>query len=73
MGAVPKKKPSKTRQRKQHSQWSHDQGKLVFPSVVDCKQCGASKVPHRVCAECGYYKGTQVIEPKTQVRRVSSS
>jgi large subunit ribosomal protein L32 len=26
-----------------------------------CPQCGAAKMPHRVCATCGTYKGREVI------------
>ncbi len=27
-----------------------------------CPQCGAPKLPHRVCGQCGSYKGRTVIE-----------
>ena len=33
--------------------------KLVQTSI--CPQCGAPKLPHRVCPNCGTYKGRQVI------------
>lgn len=26
-----------------------------------CPQCGATRLPHRVCTSCGYYKGRQVL------------
>ncbi|MBR2522323.1 MAG: 50S ribosomal protein L32 [bacterium] len=26
-----------------------------------CPQCGEVKLPHRVCGNCGYYKGREVI------------
>lgn len=29
--------------------------------TVTCPQCGAPKLPHRVCPTCGTYKGRQVI------------
>jgi large subunit ribosomal protein L32 len=26
-----------------------------------CPQCGAAKLPHYVCGNCGYYKGREII------------
>ncbi|MDE6724842.1 MAG: 50S ribosomal protein L32, partial [Ruminiclostridium sp.] len=26
-----------------------------------CTNCGELKAPHRVCGNCGYYKGREVI------------
>ena len=55
--AVPKRKVSSARQNKRRSNvW-----KLDAPTLVRCKQCGAYTVPHKVCGECGYYKGKQVV------------
>lgn len=54
--AVPKKKTSRARrdQRRAH----HALGKL---GLVACPNCGELRVPHRVCPECGYYKGRTVV------------
>lgn len=30
-------------------------------TLVDCPQCHARMVPHRVCPSCGYYRGRQVV------------
>ncbi|MEE8526028.1 MAG: 50S ribosomal protein L32, partial [Thermoanaerobaculia bacterium] len=27
-----------------------------------CDNCGEVKLPHRVCASCGHYRGREVIE-----------
>jgi large subunit ribosomal protein L32 len=35
--------------------------KGVIPAVTACPQCGAVKIPHRVCPECGYYNGRKMI------------
>jgi large subunit ribosomal protein L32 len=51
----PKRRHSKTRGRKRRT---HDALSPLTPSV--CPQCRESKAPHRVCANCGYYKGRQV-------------
>ncbi|MBQ8868749.1 MAG: 50S ribosomal protein L32, partial [Oscillospiraceae bacterium] len=36
--------------------------KLTAPAFSKCPQCGELKMPHRVCANCGYYKGKEVIK-----------
>ena len=55
--AVPKRKTSKARRDKRRS---HDA--LAKPTQSTCPQCGAPKLPHRVCGQCGSYKGRTVIE-----------
>lgn len=55
--AVPKKRVSRTRRDKRRAQaW-----KLAAPALSRCTQCGELKTPHRVCGNCGYYKGKEVI------------
>ena len=55
--AVPKRKTSKSRRDKRRA--TH---KLSVPAVMECPQCHQPKLPHRVCANCGYYGGRQIIE-----------
>ncbi len=55
--AVPKKKMSKSRTRMRRA---HDA--LTVPNRSPCPQCGAPRDPHRVCAECGHYRGRQIFE-----------
>jgi large subunit ribosomal protein L32 len=55
--AVPKKKQSKTRTRKRAANW-----KATTPPYSACPQCRQPKLPHRVCANCGYYAGRQAID-----------
>lgn len=33
-------------------------------TLVECPQCHARMVPHRVCPACGHYAGNQVVEVK---------
>jgi len=55
--AVPKRRVSKTRRDKRRSSvW-----KLEAPTLEKCSQCGEWKRPHRLCPECGYYNGRQVV------------
>ncbi len=55
--AVPKGKVSKSRRDKRAANW-----KLETPSMTECPQCHTMKQSHRVCPNCGYYKGEKVIE-----------
>jgi len=56
--AVPKAKTSKARKNKRRSNvW-----KLATPGFARCPQCGELKMPHRVCKNCGFYKGKEVVK-----------
>lgn len=56
--AVPKGKVSRARRDKRRSSvW-----KLDAPALVKCPQCGELTVPHKVCGNCGYYNGKEVIK-----------
>ncbi|MBE6789340.1 MAG: 50S ribosomal protein L32 [Ruminococcaceae bacterium] len=56
--AVPKRRVSKARRDKRRSNvW-----KLKAPAFSKCPQCGELKMPHRVCLNCGFYKGKEVIK-----------
>lgn len=49
---VPKRRQSKSRKNMRRSaNW-----KITTPGLMECPQCHASKLPHRVCPECGFYK-----------------
>lgn len=36
--------------------------KLGAPAKSVCPQCHQPKLPHHVCAECGYYDGKEIVE-----------
>ena len=54
---VPKRKKSKSKRdmRRTHQ-------KTEAPDLSACPECGEAKLPHRVCPNCGHYKGRTVIE-----------
>ncbi|NLN96214.1 MAG: 50S ribosomal protein L32 [Bacteroidales bacterium] len=55
--AHPKRKSSTTRRDKRRTHY-----KAVKPTLIICSNCGAPVLYHRVCSECGYYKGKLTIE-----------
>ena len=57
--AVPKRKVSKQRTNTRYAQW-----KLSAPNLVECPQCHELIECHKVCPECGYYNGKQVVVKK---------
>ena len=56
--AVPKKKTSKSKTRSRRAAaW-----KLDRASRSTCPRCAATKLPHRVCGNCGWYAGRQAVD-----------
>ncbi len=57
--AVPKQKQSHSRTNKRRS--TH---RITPPALRACPQCHEPRLPHRVCPNCGHYKGEQVYTPQ---------
>jgi ribosomal protein L32 len=55
----PKRKHSKARTAKRRTHY-----KATAPTVATCSNCGSSVLFHRVCPECGFYRGKLAIEKK---------
>lgn len=55
--AVPKRKTSKSRRDKRRAA----NIKMSAPNIIECPQCHMATVPHRICSECGFYGGREVI------------
>ena len=56
--AVPKRKHSQARRDKRRSNvW-----KIQAPALSTCSKCGELKRAHRICLNCGYYNGREVIK-----------
>ena len=56
--AVPKRKTPRSRT---HTRRSANR-RIEAPARSLSLHCGAVKLPHRVCGNCGHYKGVQRIE-----------
>jgi len=55
--AVPQRKVSKSRKNLRRSHHAIKSG-----SLGRCPRCNQAAMPHRICPNCGYYKGKQVID-----------
>lgn len=58
MAATLKKRTSKSRRNNRRSHHARIAESQVATSK--CPNCGVMKTPHRVCWNCGYYKGKLV-------------
>ena len=65
--AVPKRKTSKakTHQRKAANM------KKKAPGISICPQCHEPKLPHRVCPNCNYYDGKDIMETEAKLKKTS--
>jgi large subunit ribosomal protein L32 len=55
--AVPKRKVTRSRRDKRRS---HHALKAV--NLVECPNCGETKLPHHLCKSCGQYREREVLE-----------
>ncbi len=62
--AVPKKKTSHRRTRIRRSHHG-----LITPNLVACKKCGEMALPHRACANCGYYGDKKVLDTDSSLAK----
>jgi len=56
---VPKRKRSRARR---DSRFAHKA--MVMHTITACAQCAAPLLPHAACHNCGFYKGTKVMNTK---------
>jgi len=60
MTALPKRRISTHRQGKRRAAQ-----KLIPPALIKCPHCEKLIIPHQVCPYCGFYKGEEVLQIKT--------
>ena len=58
--AHPKRKISKTRRDKRRTHY-----KAKESTFYACPNCASPVLYHRVCEECGYYRGKEAIQKET--------
>ena len=61
--AVPKRKKSKAMRDHRRAQWMRS---VAIPSVATCSKCQEPRLPHRICANCGYYGDRKVLDIKAE-------
>ncbi|MBU1446226.1 50S ribosomal protein L32 [Patescibacteria group bacterium] len=71
---VPKKKTSKARSKRRYSAFQQRAQKQLIDLVhiVKCDDCGAAKLVHHVCKECGKHKGRQVIDLQKKIDKITT-
>jgi large subunit ribosomal protein L32 len=57
MTPLPKRKVSSGRRDRRRA---HDA--LKARNMVVCSNCGETRLPHRVCANCGHYQGREILD-----------
>ena len=62
--AVPKQKHTKSRRDKRRM---HIYLKSVNLSL--CEKCGKEKEMHKICWECGFYKGKEIIDVLAKIEK----
>ncbi len=56
MSQEPKKRHSRQRQGTRRASII-----LAIPATIACSNCGYRHIPHIICSECGFYRGTEMI------------
>ncbi len=59
MGALPKRKITKSRKGKRRNHHG-----IAAPALIDCPQCHSPQRPHHACPTCGNYNGREAVEVK---------
>jgi large subunit ribosomal protein L32 len=56
--AVPKRRKGKGRTSTRRTMWASG---FKAPHTMPCPRCTEPKLSHRVCGNCGYYAGREVV------------
>lgn len=71
---VPKKKTSKSVTKQRYAAFQFRTRRQLKDQVhlTKCPDCGASKLLHHICKECGKYKGRQVINMEKKIEKITT-
>ena len=72
--AVPKKKQSITRSKRRYHTFENSARLKLrgMTNLVKCTKCGAIKVAHKVCPDCGSYQGKDVMSKKKVEAKITT-
>lgn len=62
--AEPKKRLTSTRSGNRQSKDA-----LKSKALINCSNCKAKILPHRVCPNCGFYKGEKIVKMKDEIKK----
>ncbi|MGI6542182.1 MAG: 50S ribosomal protein L32 [Limnochordia bacterium] len=57
----PKRRFSKARTRSRRANW-----KVAPVQIAECPHCHEPKLNHRVCGNCGYYAGKEMVKASSE-------
>jgi large subunit ribosomal protein L32 len=66
--AEPKKRLTSTRSGNRQSKDA-----LKSNALIICSNCKTKILPHRVCKNCGYYKGEKILKLKEEVKKIKKT
>ena len=71
--AVPKKKTPKSHSKKRYGSFKTKTLKKLSNLVrlTTCSNCGAKRLVHTVCKECGQYRGRQVLDKQKKIDKIT--
>jgi large subunit ribosomal protein L32 len=75
---TPKRKLPKSDGRKRYAKYQFEARKRLrnMINLVACSNCGEMRRTHHVCPNCGFYRGRQVIDlssrMKKEVKKISA-
>ncbi len=59
----PRRKLSRSKRDKRRANWF---AKISTANMIECSNCGETKLPHHVCPNCGYYRGRAIYTPGSE-------
>ena len=71
---VPKKKTAKATSKQRYGSFKTKVLRKLtnVTNLTVCSNCGAKRLTHTVCPECGQYRGRQVIDKQKKVDKITT-
>ncbi len=71
---VPKKKTTKRVSKQRYGSFQTKVLKKLtnLVNLTTCTDCGAKRLTHTVCPECGKYRGRQVVDKQKKIDKITT-